>query len=69
MLRDRFLYEMDNINEILGVGYFSKAECWISELLSGTFSLGSRMFLVCFSFNLRSNLLQDGLEIALKQVH
>jgi hypothetical protein len=54
--------------EILTFTLHNTSENRIFNGLSGTFRLGSRMFLVCFSFILRSNLLPDGLEIGLEQV-
>jgi hypothetical protein len=62
------LSEMKNLLEILTAIIGKHIEKWIFDLLSGTFRLGSRMFLVCFSFLLRSNLLPVGFQIALKQV-
>jgi hypothetical protein len=59
---------MKNLLKILTAITGKHIEKWIFGLLSGTFRLGSRMFLVCFSFLLRSNLLPDGFELALKQV-
>ena len=57
--------EMKNLLKILTAITGKHIKKWIFELLSGTFRLGSRMFLVCFSFLLRSNLLPDGFEMAL----
>ena len=56
---------MKNSLKILTAVTGKHIEKWILGLLSGTFRLGSRMFLVCFSFLLRSNLLPIGFEIGL----
>jgi hypothetical protein len=56
---------MKNLLKILTAVTGKHIRKWIFDLFSGTFRLGSRMFLVCFSFLLRSNLLPDGFEIAL----
>jgi hypothetical protein len=50
---------MKNILEILTLLYITFSQKWIFDGLSGTFRLGSRMFLVCFSFTLRSNFASD----------
>ncbi len=59
---------MKNLLEILTAVNGKHIEKWIFYLLSGTFRLGSRMFLVRFSFLLRSNLLPNSFEMAMKKV-
>jgi len=54
--------------EILKFTLHNASENRVFDGLSGTFRLGSRMFLVCFSFLLRSNWLPIRLEIGLEQV-
>jgi hypothetical protein len=60
---------MNHILEILTRSSKVITEKCISASLSGTFRLGSRSFLVCFSFTLRSNFAPDRLQIGSSLVH
>ena len=68
VLRNSFFNKMERIIEILKFTLHNASENSVFDGLSGTFRLGSRMFLVCFSFLLRSNWLPIRLEIGLEQV-
>ena len=50
---------MKIFTEILTLVYIIHLKKWIFDGLSGTFRFDPRMFLVCFSFSLRSNFAPD----------